>query len=127
MKAVAFLTLALCVSACGGGNDVAKEAAVAKAAVKTILTDEQFAELKANCNLGDAELRNATSTQTVKDEDGVTATETVTYEGPANQKTILLLHPVGEEAHTQIQTCVKAELERLGAVARLEPPVVAGP
>jgi hypothetical protein len=127
MKAgiIMIMATALLVAGCGGG-DVVKNEVVAPAAPKTVLTDEQFAEVKANCNLGDAELSASTSTKTTTDEEGLTSTQTTTYDGPADQKTIVLSHVMSDEEVVQIKTCLKGEFERLGAEARLQPPRTKG-
>jgi hypothetical protein len=120
------LTVALLVAGCGG-NDVAKNEIVAPVVPKTILTQNQFLEVKANCIKGEAELKDSTSTQIVKDEDGVPSTETVTYDGPPEQKTILLGYTLGDNDLVVLKSCLKSEFERLGAEARLQPPEVVGP
>ena len=84
---------------------------------KTVITDAQFSEIKANCRLEGATLRPTNSSTTSTDANGVTSTVTTTYEGaPANGKSIQLADSMSEGDIAYAIPCLKAEFERLGLV-----------
>jgi hypothetical protein len=112
MKATLCVTLAgaLCLAACGGA--------------KTPLTQEQFSEVQANCNLGGATLgaANTTQTSTATNPDGSTYTITTEYEPGSDETTIALPGDMGEADIARAIACLKGEFDRLGAEARLQLP-----
>lgn len=98
-----------------GSNDPAR----APGGPKTALNEAQFSEVVAKCQLGSAVLRKHGSDETVSHEDNSTTVVTITFDGPANQKIIVLPTGISQEAFTAARICLKGEFERLGAEAKL--------
>jgi hypothetical protein len=90
---------------------------------KTPLTQEQFVEVQANCNLGGATLgaANTKQTETATNPDGSTYTITTEFEPGSDETTIMLPSGMGEADIARAIACLSGEFDRLGAEARLQP------
>jgi hypothetical protein len=86
----------------------------ANAGPKTVITEAQFAELKATCNLSGAKLRASNYTETSTNADGVSMTVTTKYkDAPADGKSIQLPETMSEGDIAMAIPCLKGEFERL--------------
>jgi hypothetical protein len=106
------LAASLALAGCGGGP-------------KTPLTQEQFAEIQANCNLGGASFgsSSSTSTSTETNPDGSTYTITTEVEGSSPDETrIVLPEGMSDSDVGRAIACLRGEFDRLGAEATVQPP-----
>ena len=105
---IAVLAAMAMVAGCGGSSASGNGS-------KTVITEAQFAEVKANCHLEGASLRATNSTTRSTDANGVTSTVTTTYEGaPADGKSIQLAENMSQRDIANAIPCLKGEFERLG-------------
>ena len=103
--------IASCLLVTGCGNSASGSGA------KTIITEAQFAEVKANCHLDGATLRPTNTTTRSTDANGTTSTVTTTYEGaPAGGKSIQMPDSMSQDDIASAIPCLKGEFERLGVV-----------
>ncbi len=103
ISSILIITAAALLSACGGGGS---------SGPKTAMTDAQFAELKANCNLTTARFGPSTTSET-KVVDGVTMTIQET------SGTIGVQIKISQDEATSAFACIHGEFERMGAEAFL--------
>jgi hypothetical protein len=91
---------------------------------KTPLTQEQFAEIQTNCDLGGATMGSANSTQTstATNPDGSTYTITTEYEPGSDENEIVLPSGMSEADVAGAIACLSGEFDRLGAEARVQMP-----
>jgi hypothetical protein len=102
MRNVMLMAACLVLAACGGGSG----------GPKTPMTEAQFDELQARCNVPDATIGPSNYTETTE-EDGVTST--TTYEAEPGEMSIFL--PESQVASNM--RCISEEFERMGAEAKL--------
>jgi hypothetical protein len=107
-RLLAGLAIASSLAGCGGSPSGAGDGS-------GVITEAQFAEVKANCQLEDATLRATNSTRTTTDENGVTSTITTTYkDAPADGKSIQLPESMSQGQIANAIPCLKNEFSRLG-------------
>lgn len=111
---------ALLLAGCGSKEEASDGGARAAAGgPKTALNDAQFAGVAANCQLGNAVLRKQGSPETTSQEDSSTTVVTISFDGPPDQKIIVLPQGVSQERFTAARKCLAGEFARLGAEAKL--------
>lgn len=111
---IAALAAPVLVAGCGSSSS---EAGAASDGRKTVITDAQFAEVKANCHLEGATLRATNSTKTTTDANGVTSTVTTTYkDAPADGKSIQLPDSMSQSDIANAIPCLDGEFDRLGLI-----------
>jgi hypothetical protein len=107
---LAALAGAQCLVGCGGP--------------KTPLTQEQFAEVQANCGLEGASFGSASSSQaqTETNPDGSTYTVTTEHQGDPGETTIALPADMSDSDVGRAINCLSSEFSRLNAEATVQPP-----